>query len=614
MKTIVYFSFLMKAKMKTKFQEFIPKFFTITKKKSDNDSQNEIKTSEEIDKRMNKEKKAAKRTLSLLLLGAGGCGKSKKWTKKKKGGGEEEGRKKKKDRLIRGGGRVEEQERVKKKKKPTRIIQCTNASANILGTVFKQMQNMYDGAIAENDIVITTSAVRKQVLDDIIDLCRSNIELQVSEKACRIEDEKCCEIRDRFASLFGKITEDVSLTMGVAQDVHRIWKEVIDFFFFFYKKKKKGKGTFICTRITFFLCVFIYIYLFILNNWLNLNFGVGGPPIQSAMQRTFAIRSKAHVMDNTPYFFDKVLEIASPRYKANFDDHVRATYTLCEAAQYNARTYIYVRVRLRTTGIVHAAFQTIFQQQKWIIQVTDVGGQRNERKSLFTYNIHTYIYVYIYIWINVFAGVNAVIYVMSLNGYDKVLFEDNTQNCWDETFQLFGNVTALKEFKQTDFIVFLNKSGQNIFTNMFFFLISLLNLFTELIQKVPFSAYYKECPTDERHNPTYVIDYVEAELIQRFSQTSDRPKEKMSAMNLKTKEDIIGEEPQRALHVHVTCATGVCFYLQCFILLLIICGTILMASLAHIHKSIHNHFFFFFFFFFKFAPLVIAALYLENKC
>ncbi|ETO06786.1 hypothetical protein RFI_30607 [Reticulomyxa filosa] len=134
-------------------------------------------------------------------------------------------------------------------------------------------------------------------------------------------------------------------------------------------------------------------------------------------------------------------------------------------------------------------------------------------------------------WIHVFAGVNAVIFVMSLNGYDKVLFEDNSQNCWDETFQLFGDVTSLKEFKLTDFIVFLNKA----------------DLFEETIQQVPFSNYYKECPPDEEHNPTYVINYVQAELTQRFSLAADRPIEKTTP---NFRDDIETVESLRALHFH----------------------------------------------------------------
>ncbi|ETO29440.1 hypothetical protein RFI_07680, partial [Reticulomyxa filosa] len=87
------------------------------------------------------------------------------------------------------------------------------------------MQNMYDGAIPEEELTITTSAVRRQVLDDVIDLCRVNIELQASEEECVLEDEKLCEIRDRFSSLYGKSTEDLSLTMDIAEDIEILWKE-----------------------------------------------------------------------------------------------------------------------------------------------------------------------------------------------------------------------------------------------------------------------------------------------------------------------------------------------------------------------------------------------------
>jgi len=276
-------------------------------------------------------------------------------------------------------------------------------------------------------------------------LCRTNRELQAVDKEYCMEDEKSCEIRNQIANLFEKgAEEDIELTVDLAKDMERLWNE-------------------------------------------------------KAIKKTFKIRSKAHVMDNTPYFFDKVVKIAASNYEANDEDNVR--------------------VRYRTLGIVHAVYQTTSQDQKWLVKVTDVGGQRSERRK----------------WIHVFADVNVVIFVMSLNGYDKVVFEDNDKNCWDESFQLFSDVATLKPFKNTDFVVFLNK----------------LDLFTELIKTTPFSVYYKDCPPSEANNPTYVVNYAHSELARRFERSSpETPKD-----NDSTVPNVEPTDPVRTLHLQSTCAT-----------------------------------------------------------
>ena len=38
-------------------------------------------------------------------------------------------------------------------------------------------------------------------------------------------------------------------------------------------------------------------------------------------------------------------------------------------------------MRHRTTGIIEANFPVPFQNQEWLFRVTDVGGQRAERKK-----------------------------------------------------------------------------------------------------------------------------------------------------------------------------------------------------------------------------------------
>ncbi|ETO18147.1 hypothetical protein RFI_19141 [Reticulomyxa filosa] len=300
--------------------------------------------------------------------------------------------------------------------------------------------NYYHGETTKEEMRLTTKAVKKQVLDDIIDLCAANKELVKNDKAFEIEDEKCLEIRDRFALLFGKFNDEIELTRELAQNIQYIWKQI--------KKKKK-----------------LHLYEYTLQKKKKKK------TKKNAMKKTWKIRSKAHIMESTPFFLDRVLAISAPDYSADFEDHV-TTLFIC-----------------RPSWILHDSFPSVFEKQKWVIKVTDVGGQRN---------------------------LNAVLYVMSLNGYDEVLFEDNTRNSWDESFQLFGDLASLKEFQKTSFITFLNKAG--VLSHFFYF--TYLYLFQEKIKEVSFTTYYEKCPTTEVHNPDYAINFCKEELIRRFTVVS----------------------------------------------------------------------------------------------
>ena len=61
----------------------------------------------------------------------------------------------------------------------------------------------------------------------------------------------------------------------------------------------------------------------------------------------------------------------------------------------------------RTTGIC----ETPFELENHIYRMVDVGGQRSERRK----------------WIQAFDGVNAVLFVASISGYDQYLPEDPTR-------------------------------------------------------------------------------------------------------------------------------------------------------------------------------------------
>ena len=63
------------------------------------------------------------------------------------------------------------------------------------------------------------------------------------------------------------------------------------------------------------------------------------------------------------------------------------------------------QARLRTSGIVEVKYIV----DGVVFTMIDVGGQRNERKK----------------WMHCFDNVTAVIFVVAINEYDQVLYEDN---------------------------------------------------------------------------------------------------------------------------------------------------------------------------------------------
>jgi hypothetical protein len=65
--------------------------------------------------------------------------------------------------------------------------------------------------------------------------------------------------------------------------------------------------------------------------------------------------------------------------------------------------------RLRTTGIT----ETLFELGHLNFQMMDVGGQRSERKK----------------WIHCFEGVQCLLFMVALSGYDQCLVEDQNAVC-----------------------------------------------------------------------------------------------------------------------------------------------------------------------------------------
>mmetsp|Transcript_4454 Transcript_4454/g.3894 ORF Transcript_4454/g.3894 Transcript_4454/m.3894 type:complete len:383 (-) Transcript_4454:91-1239(-) len=207
------------------------------------------------------------------------------------------------------------------------------------------------------------------------------------------------------------------------------------------------------------------------------------------LQETYNIRKRSHIMDNAPYFFSNIDRISNQNYTTNFED--------------------YVRVRHRTTGIIESEFDVNVDgnnnNNKWKFKVTDVGGQRTERKK----------------WLRCFTDIHAIIYVMSLAAYDQTLFEDHTQNCYREALDVFERTMKHEALATIDVIVFLNKN----------------DLFVPKIKEIPFSIFDPNFNPELVHNANAVKEYLRHEYKKRFYN------------------GVKADKSPRRIHFHITCAT-----------------------------------------------------------
>jgi hypothetical protein len=94
--------------------------------------------------------------------------------------------------------------------------------------------------------------------------------------------------------------------------------------------------------------------------------------------------------------------------------------------------------RKRTSGVNLLDFEAY--GAKFLL--IDVGGQRTERKK----------------WLAHFDIVDAVIFVVGLDQYDQVMMEDGVTNRLRDSLELFEEMCASPWFRDSSFLLFLNKS------------------------------------------------------------------------------------------------------------------------------------------------------------
>jgi len=136
-----------------------------------------------------------------------------------------------------------------------------------------------------------------------------------------------------------------------------------------------------------------------------------------SLRLTYEHRQYYSFLDNMEYYFAKVNEIMKVDYIPNDEDVLKA--------------------RIRTTGLI----EMVYEKDDNIFKICDVGGQRSERKK----------------WIHSFEQVSGIIFVMALNHYACVLFEDERRNAMHESMELFDDICNSKWFRKAEIMLFLNK-------------------------------------------------------------------------------------------------------------------------------------------------------------
>ncbi|KAG1945929.1 guanine nucleotide-binding protein G(t) subunit alpha-2 [Pimephales promelas] len=134
--------------------------------------------------------------------------------------------------------------------------------------------------------------------------------------------------------------------------------------------------------------------------------------------RSAAVRGYEYELnDSALYFFENMGRIVATDYMPTETD--------------------VLRVRLRTTGVI----ETQFKVKHLVFRMYDVGGQRTERRK----------------WISCFEDVRAVLFVVSLSGYDMTLVEDPSMNRLQESLKLFSSICNNVFFRSTSMMLFMNK-------------------------------------------------------------------------------------------------------------------------------------------------------------
>jgi guanine nucleotide-binding protein G(i) subunit alpha len=93
--------------------------------------------------------------------------------------------------------------------------------------------------------------------------------------------------------------------------------------------------------------------------------------------------------------------------------------------------------RVKTTGITETSFS-----MDWMsYSILDLSDTRSEQKK----------------WIHCFEGVDAILFVVDIAAYDKLLYEDETVNGMHEQLTLFDSICNSRWFSKTPIVLLFHK-------------------------------------------------------------------------------------------------------------------------------------------------------------
>ncbi|CCH59901.1 hypothetical protein TBLA_0C00870 [Henningerozyma blattae CBS 6284] len=156
----------------------------------------------------------------------------------------------------------------------------------------------------------------------------------------------------------------------------------------------------------------------------------------TGIAQCYARANEFQLEGSAAYYFAHALDFAQPDYACTDQDILQG--------------------RVKTTGITETEFHVGGAK----LRVLDAGGQRSERRK----------------WIHCFQDITAVCFVAAASEYDQALFEDARVNRMRESVMLFETLVNSKWFRDTPFILFLNKT----------------DLFAQKIARSPLRAHFPE--------------------------------------------------------------------------------------------------------------------------
>ncbi|XP_066245286.1 guanine nucleotide-binding protein G(f) subunit alpha [Euwallacea similis] len=230
------------------------------------------------------------------------------------------------------------------------------------------------------------------------------------------------------------------------------------------------------------------------------------------VKETFQRSNEFQLIDSAEHFLNKIDEIKQSDYIPDSKDIL-----FC---------------RVETKSISKIEFEVPLSKLeggKAHFWMYDVGGQRGHRKR----------------WIQVFDGIQAILFLISASDFDQNLREDPTKNRLQEAFDLLNDIHRSKFVREAGLIVFLNK--QDLLKK------KILEQHRKMESYFPEYANYVP---DKKEEWDGKDEYVKAKLFMRHKVlTITSAPVKIENIGFVPGYNIDEELPPRDVHVHFTVAT-----------------------------------------------------------